>query len=709
MRRGLLLLLLLLALATAWPSAPALAAPSCSGIHLIEETFPSGARWRLCWDVRSREAVVYRELHYTPAGGSEQKVLEEASLAQIHVPYDDNGARFHDITDYGAGGGNLNDLTSADCPGGVLLQDGSKDVICRRVERRGAAWDAALGQEQGWLLELFSVSHIGAYNYIPSYRLYDDGTVEVVMGATGQLQRFEYNDPGATEIGWPLNASATRIGISHIHNYYFRLDFDLGGTATDDVVEQIDVLADASRATRVKTVTPFTSEAAADVAPSALRSWRVRDAVLQNGNGHALSYELVPLESGHRDEGPAYEPFTHDDFYVTRYSPCEQYASHNNQLLGCGDDLQDFVDGESLLGQDVVLWYGLTFHHIPRDEDENRMHAHWNGFRLEPRDWSDATPLATLLPPVWTDPGAQEDAEGDPVSLTLSASDPDGRPVVYGATGLPPGLSLDPLSGEISGTLDYTSAGVHAVTATADDGNDRAEQVFGWTIAETNRAPLWSDPGSPSDAEGQSVSLVLSAVDPDGQTVGYTATGLPPGLALDPGTGAISGTLDYASAGSWTVIATASDGVEASDQPFTWTVVDTNRAPLWTDPGPQLFSEGDSVLLLLEASDPDGQALEYGAVGLPPGLALDTATGEIAGSLGYTTAGTWNVTATASDGIDPVEQPFTIEIADAVPPPAIPIPALPPGVWLALGAGFLAAAGRRLRGAAARHRPSRGR
>ena len=400
---------------TAWASsafalallagAPAaLAGPTCSGSNLVDETLANGARWQLCWEHDSNAGIIFSEIYYARPGGSEQMLLAELSLAKIHVPYDDNGARFHDLTDYGAGGSKLNDLAATDCPQGTRLMYGSKHALCKTVHPRGAAYDAVGDQQQGSLLELFSVSHIGAYNYIPSYRFVDDGVVEILMGASGRLQRFANNDPSQVIYGWPLDAAANRIGISHIHNYYYRLDFDIGGTKVDDIFERIDVTADGSASTRTKTITAFTAEGSDDIAPDVLRSWRVRDATLTNGHGHAISYELVPLESGHRDVGPSYEPFTHNDIFVTRYKSNERYVSHNNIISGAPEDVTEFYAPPEAIagGADLVVWYGLTFHHIPRDEDESRMHAHWNGFRIEPRDWSPLPEPGTsaLLPGV---------------------------------------------------------------------------------------------------------------------------------------------------------------------------------------------------------------------------------------------------------------------------------------------------------------------
>jgi hypothetical protein len=631
------------------------AGPSCGGgQHLIDETLANGARWQLCWEARSREGISYYEIYYTPPGGSEQMILAEASLAQIHVPYDDNGARFHDITDYGAGGGNQNDLASSDCPGGTRLTDSGKQVICQRTVSRGNAYDGNGLQDEGWALDLFSVSHIGAYNYIPEYRFFDDGTIELIMGATGKLQRT--GGSSVSDHGWPLNSSGTRIGISHLHNYFWRLDFDIGGTATDDVVEQLDFVPAVGNATRQKTVTAFTTETAASVGPDQLRSWRVRDGSLTNAHGHPISYEIEALDTGHRDSGPAYEPFTHDDLYVTKASSCERYISHNNQVLGCGDDVTDFVDGESLVGEDLVVWFGLTFHHIPRDEDESRMHAHWNGYRLVPRNWVDNTPLVTNLPPVLADPGEPQSDEGESVNFALSATDPETDPLTYAATGLPPGLVLDTGTGVVTGILDYDSAGTYPVQVEVADATDHDDASFDWTVADVNRAPVWTDPGPQSHFENQGISLATSASDPDGEGVTYSATGLPPGLAIDPNTGEISGLLGYDAAGVHDATLTASDGSDPADQALQWTVTNVNRAPVWTDPGPQASDENDSISLATFAGDPDGEGVTYSATGLPPGLAIDPNTGEISGLLGYDAAGVHDATLTATDSSDPADQ-----------------------------------------------------
>jgi hypothetical protein len=73
----------------------------------------------------------------------------------------------------------------------------------------------------------------------------------------------------------------------------------------------------------------------------------------------------------------------------------------------------------------------------------------------------------------------------------------------------------------------------------------------------------------------------------------------------------------------------------------------TNHAPVVTVAN-QSSHEGDVIALQVTGTDPDGDALTYTATGLPSGLAM-SASGLIGGTLGYTTAGTYQVTVTALD------------------------------------------------------------
>jgi hypothetical protein len=168
-----------------------------------------------------------------------------------------------------------------------------------------------------------------------------------------------------------------------------------------------------------------------------------------------------------------------------------------------------------------------------------------------------------------TNPGNQTDAENEVVSLALVATDPDGDPISYSATGLPPSLTVNAATGLISGTLSYTSAGSHTVVVTATAGGASDSKTFTWTVTNTDRPPTLTNPGNRTNAENAAISLPLSATDPDGNALTYSATGLPPSLTVNATTGLISGTLSYSSAGSHTVVvtATAAGATARRDEP----------------------------------------------------------------------------------------------------------------------------------------------
>jgi len=89
-----------------------------------------------------------------------------------------------------------------------------------------------------------------------------------------------------------------------------------------------------------------------------------------------------------------------------------------------------------------------------------------------------------------------------------------------------------------------------------------------------------------------------------------------------------------------------------------------NRAPVLTNPGPKTATTGTAFSLQLEAADPDSDPLTFDVTGLPGGLSASTA-GLISGT--PTAAGTFNVSATVSDGALADMEGFTLTVGAGVP------------------------------------------
>ena len=94
-------------------------------------------------------------------------------------------------------------------------------------------------------------------------------------------------------------------------------------------------------------------------------------------------------------------------------------------------------------------------------------------------------PVAPVINPAVTpsiaNPGAQSGEAGTPVALQLSASDPNGDTIEYAASGLPPGVFVNAVTGAITGTP--SAAGTFNVVVSATDGVNTDSEGFVWTIA----------------------------------------------------------------------------------------------------------------------------------------------------------------------------------------------------------------------------------
>jgi len=172
-----------------------------------------------------------------------------------------------------------------------------------------------------------------------------------------------------------------------------------------------------------------------------------------------------------------------------------------------------------------------------------------------------------------TNPGSQTGKVGTAASLQIKATDSaSGQTLTYSATGLPAGLAISSSTGLISGTP--TTAGSNSVTVTVKDTTGATGSAsFTWTITSTTGNTVTvTNPGSQTGTVGTAVSLQIKATDSaSGQTLTYSATGLPAGLSISSTTGLISGTPTTASSNSVTVTAKDTTGATGSAS-FTWTI-----------------------------------------------------------------------------------------------------------------------------------------
>ena len=172
--------------------------------------------------------------------------------------------------------------------------------------------------------------------------------------------------------------------------------------------------------------------------------------------------------------------------------------------------------------------------------------------------------------PVMTDPGNQASTVGDTVNLPIGASDPDGDPFTFSATGLPTGLEIHPTTGVISG--DATATGTFAVTVTTDDGTDTAAVGFDWIIdprpvIRPGSAGVWE-----GDSGSQVVSVPLTLSEPVSQpvTVAWTTIdGTAPIASHGSDIAAASGVATFAPGTTTTTVEITVHG-DTVDEPPAW-------------------------------------------------------------------------------------------------------------------------------------------
>lgn len=309
------------------------------------------------------------------------------------------------------------------------------------------------------------------------------------------------------------------------------------------------------------------------------------------------------------------------------------------------------------------------------------------------------------LPPIVNQPvPAQSSLDGNPVSIDVSSVFKDPNPtdsIAITATGLPPGLSYNAVSGAIEGTLSPNASqhsGPYVVTLTASDGHGGSvTSTFNFTVS--NPPPVAVNDTNTVNEHGTKTGAVLANDHDGGLDTDTLSIAQVNGAAVTPGStitlpsGALlvmqtNGTYSYDPNGAFNGLSvgqTASDSFtyQVSDgqggvatATVTITINGQNENPIIVDPAnpgtpidpnhvvpAQTGSDGTPITPLNVTNffaDPDKidtLTLSVPATQLPPGVSFNPATGTFSGTPtagasqgGPGNNGVYNVVVTASDG-----------------------------------------------------------
>ena len=221
--------------------------------------------------------------------------------------------------------------------------------------------------------------------------------------------------------------------------------------------------------------------------------------------------------------------------------------------------------------------------------------------------------------------------ENQQLVLSLSATDPNDDGLTMTASNMPTGATFVD-HGDGTATFTWTptfaQSGNYKVTfTTIDDGipvaSDTEEITI--TVGDVNRPPDLAPVGNRQVDEGQELTILLSASDPEDDTLAMTVAGLPAGASFqDNGGGAAefrwTPGFDQAGNHQVTFFATDDGSPNLSDsEEITITVGEVNRPPVLSPVGNRNATVGEELVIALSAADPDGDSLAFSVVNAPAG------------------------------------------------------------------------------------------
>jgi len=396
----------------------------------------SWQKWNLHFRTDPRVGLVITNVAYAD-GDRVRSILYEGALSEIFVPYMDPSEGWYHWTYFDAGEyihGFASSLEpGADCPENAVFFDevyaNERGIPQRRpraaclFERYAGdfAWRHSAGPNQVESrkrrdLVLRTIATFGNYDYVFDWVFLQDGTIKVLVGATGidAVKAVASRTAADDARGDPADTygrfvAENTVAVNHDHFFCFRLDLDVDGAGNSFVREQLKterLSADHPRKSlwvAEPQVARVEQEAKLHMRMDQPALLRVINPNVKGPLGYPVGYEIRPGHNAASLLLPEDYPqrragFTDYQLWVTPYRENERYAAgdYPTQSKG-GDGLPAWTSSNRPIeNTDIVVWYVVGLHHIARSEDWPVMPTAWHEFELRPFNFFSRNPALDL-------------------------------------------------------------------------------------------------------------------------------------------------------------------------------------------------------------------------------------------------------------------------------------------------------------------------
>ncbi len=397
----------------------------------------SWQKWKFHFRIDPRRGVVLSLVRYTD-GGRDRSIMYQGSLSELFVPYMDPAEpwgyqSYFDLGSYpSVFGGVASTLEPGlDCPtnatyfntivmsdkgvprervrAACLFERYAGDVSWRHSREQNRVVDSRVKRDL--VLRMYLTA--GNYDYLFDWVFQQDGTLKMDAGASGmdQVKGAMARDAtaGGDDAKYGRFIAPFLVGVNHSHFFSFRLDLDVDGTANSLMIDKLvtERLPESSPRRSLWRV----ESSAARTEQEAMRHstmnepevWRIVNSGIKGAYGDPVGYEvsgghaaltlLSPDDYMQRRAG-----FTNHTLWVTPYSPDELFAAGDYPSLSTeGQGLPTWTAANRPIASvDLVVWFTLGFHHIPRPEDWPVMPVAWHNFELRPVGFFNRNPAIDL-------------------------------------------------------------------------------------------------------------------------------------------------------------------------------------------------------------------------------------------------------------------------------------------------------------------------